>query len=228
MKRLAFILLLCVTMLLVAIWRMPASLMVALLPTNVAERIAAQVSIHEMNGTVWNGNARFTLAAVPPTQRIRWRCTPDVLSLSIDCALSESVSGALRFSLAKQTINLTAVKATLPLKINAANAGQFASDLASIDITSAELSSSTALVSAAMKAEHAVLISMMNPSGLPIALGEISLDCTPVAATKTSRCTLRNRASAQRVDGQIDLAPNKASGAITFTPAGGVSQQISF
>jgi hypothetical protein len=226
-KRIMFALLLIAFAVVVAIWRLPASAIIAMLPDSVAQKMSQQVSIHEVNGTLWNGNARFTVSAIPPTLRVSWQCAPNMLKLAIECTLTDSITGSLAASLPSQSLALSDLKVAVPIRLNVANTGMFESELVNVSVSAALLSSSQTAITAGLSAVNAVT----TTGSTSFALGEISLDCAPMDKSDkadSSRCTLRNRASDNRVDGQIDVSAAKATGAITFTPAGGSQQRFSF
>jgi hypothetical protein len=223
-KRILFVLLLVLVALGVLLWRFPANAMLAFVPTKTLQSLAPHLSIHEMNGTLWHGRARFTAAAIPPTLSLRWDCTPKPFALTIDCTLGESASGRLAISPLSQTLNVIDLKSVAPLRFVAPGSTIVSSDAVSIVIASAELSSTKTKLTATLTATHAA--SQTGSTMLP--LGEVSIDCAPIDSAPTSRCKLRNRNADNRVDGDIELGPQRATGNIVFTPTGGSSQRMSF
>jgi hypothetical protein len=224
MKRLLFALLLVLVALSVLLWRLPANLALAALPANALKILSPHASIHELNGTMWQGDAQLTITAIPSTQRIAWRCTPKLFSAMIDCTLSDAVSGKITLHPLSQSLNVNDVKSAMPLRFIAPGATIVTSDKVSVNINRGEFSAKNSKLTATMTAVNAAT----RIGDTATALGEISLDCTPLEGTAGSRCTLRNRASENRLDGQMDLNPNRASGNISFAPVGGVRQSFSF
>lgn len=224
MKRFLFALSLVLVAVAVLLWRLPANLALVALPAAAFKKIAPHVSIHEINGTLWQGDARLTIAATPSTQRIAWRCTPKLLVATIECSLSDAVSGSAIFHPLSQSLSLSDVKTAVPLRLIAPGASIVTSDEVSASIARGELSSKVSKLTATLTAVNAT--TRMGETAT--SLGEVSLDCTPIADGVGSRCTLRNRASENRLDGQFDLNPSRANGNITFAPANGIRQSFSF
>jgi hypothetical protein len=217
-KRIVFALLLVIIAACVALWRMPASVAMLFVPDVVARNIAAHVSVHALDGTLWNGNAQFTLSAVPPTLRVDWRCTPSVSPIGLNCDMSDAITGNVRFAAFDNSVTLSQIKMAQPVRLSVNGLRAFDSDLLSVSIAAATLSKERAAVSA--NAVSVGSTSRLRGNAAPIALGEISVDCAPVDSADASRCTLRNRAADQRIDGQIELRPNRVSGSInTGSPA---------
>ena len=218
MKRVAFAMLLIVVAVAVALWRLPASIIITVLPDSVSQVIAPHLSVHTLDGTFWNGSARFSLAAVPPTLRIEWRCVPNVSPVGLNCDLGDIATGNVRVAAFEKSITLSQIKIAQPVRLSVNGLRAFDSDLLSINVTNAVISNQRATVVANAVATAGV--SRLRGNAAPLVLGEISLDCAPVDSSETSRCTLRNRASDQRIDGQIELRPNRISGSVsTGTPA---------
>jgi hypothetical protein len=217
-KRVAFVLLLILIAVAVALWRLPASIIITVLPDSVSRKIAPHVSMHALDGTVWNGSARFSLAAVPPTLRVEWRCVPGVAPVGINCDLGDAATGNVRVAAFENSVTLSQIKIAQPVRISANGLRAFDSDLLSINITNAMISNQRATITA--NAVAIASVSRLRGNAAPLVLGEVSLDCAPVDNSETSRCTLRNRAGEQRIDGQIELRPNRVSGSVsTGTPA---------
>jgi Type II secretion system (T2SS), protein N len=224
MKRIAFCALLMLVAVAVALWAMPASIAIALLPNAVAQQMAKHVAFHEITGTLWQGSARFTVSAVPPTLRVSWRCAPSIASLAIDCQWSDAITGNTSIAPFQKRITISALKAAIPLRVSLPGANVFASEWVSLELKTATVSAQQTWLTGSLIATNAVSYT----GNTSINLGEISIDCVPLEKAATSRCTLRNRASDNRVDGQIELSADRVSGSATFTPAGGATQQISF
>ncbi len=208
----------------VLVWRLPASTVLAALPADAVNKVAPFVTIHELGGTIWSGDARISVSAIPSTQRIVWNCAPKRLALAIDCALSEAISGVATIDVLSQSITLNNVKTAVPFRFVAPGATIVTSDQLSATVANASLSAKATQLTATITA-----VNTATRIGETVTLlGEVSLDCAPIDAAPGSRCTLRNRASENRIDGQIDLNPNRVSGNVAFAPAGAVRQSFSF
>ncbi len=226
MKRAAFVLLLFIVVVCVAIWRMPASVVMVALPDAVAKNIAPHVSVHALDGTLWSGSAQFTLSAVPPTLRMAWRCSPSLSPLGLNCDVSDAVVGNVRLAALEGALLLSEIKIVQPVRLSINGLHAFDSDALSLAVTDARLSKQSLSMNA--NAVSVGSASRLRVNAAPLALGEISMDCAPIDKTErseASRCTLRNRASDQRIDGQIELRPNRVSGNIT---AGSPVQTFTF
>ncbi|TAG50157.1 MAG: hypothetical protein EAZ30_00140 [Betaproteobacteria bacterium] len=224
MKRILFALLLVLVALGVLLWRFPASAMLAFVPTKALQSLAPHLSMHELDGTLWRGRVRLTAAAIPSTLSLQWDCAPKPLSLSIECALSESVSGRVTISPSSQSLNVADLKSVVPLRFVAPGSTVISSDAVSIAVASAEFANTKAKVTATLTASNAT--SQTGSTALP--LGEVSVDCAPIDSAPASRCTLRNRNAENRVDGDIEFGPQRATGSVVFTPSGGSAQRMSF
>jgi hypothetical protein len=217
-KRVAFVLLLMLVAVAVALWRLPASIILTVLPDSVSRQIAPHLSVHALDGTIWNGSARLSLAAVPPTLRIEWRCIPNIAPIGLNCNLGDAATGNVRVAAFENSVTLSQINIAQPVRLSVNGLRAFDSDLLSINITNAMISNQRATITA--NAVAIAGVSRLRGNAAPLVLGEVSLDCAPVDNSETSRCTLRNRAGEQRIDGQIELRPNRVSGSVsTGSPA---------
>jgi hypothetical protein len=217
-KRIAFVLLLILIAVVAALWRLPASIIITVLPDSVSRQIAPHVSVHALDGTIWKGSARFSLAAVPPSLRVEWRCVPSVAPVGLNCDLGDAATGNVHVAAFENLVTLSQIKIAQPVRLFVNGLRAFDSDLLTINVSNVVLSNQRAAVSA--NAVAIAGVSRLRGNAAPLVLGEVSLDCAPVDNSETSRCTLRNRAGEQRIDGQIELRPNRVSGSVsTGTPA---------
>jgi hypothetical protein len=216
MKRVTFALLLFVVAACVAIWRMPASVAMLALPDAIAQNMAPHVSVHAIDGTLWSGSAQLTLSAVPPTLRVAWQCSPGLSPFGLNCDVSDAIVGNVRVAALENAVLLSQMKIAQPIRLSVNGLRAFDSDVLSLTVGDARLSRQSLSINA--NAVSVGSTSRLRGNAAPIAIGEISMDCAPIDKTDrsaASQCTLRNRASDQRIDGQIELRPNRVSGSIT-------------
>ena len=82
MRRVLTFILLLVVALGVFVWQLPASIVAGFLPTE-ATRF---VQMHRITGTLWRGNALFSIIGVSPTLSIAWQCQPSIIPLGASCS----------------------------------------------------------------------------------------------------------------------------------------------
>jgi hypothetical protein len=221
-KRIAFAFVMLLLAFAVFLWRFPASAALAFFPMNDAVKSA--IKLHDVRGTLWSGSARFTASVIPATQTISWSCAPRFLSVSIQCELSDALRGQIEVAALTKTLMVSGLETTQALQWSGVANSAFSSEMANIKLSKATLGMTQALVSANIVATRIETVA----ANAPLSWGEVSVDCSPVDQTPASRCTLRNRASDNRLDGQIDITANRISGNLTITPAGASAQRIAF
>jgi hypothetical protein len=221
MKRALFVLLLIVTVLFVFAWRLPASVLLFALPNNA--QLERFVRWHDIDGTLWSGSARLTSALSPVAQRLAWRCSPSIATAAIDCKVNGAVEATLSAKPLAQTllIDTLSLQQTLDVRPNAAAAASAQSF--SLNVKEAQLSArQIAFIGTANARDTTV-----NFGNVATELGEVFIDCKP-AADATTQCSLKNRASATRIDGAITLSAQRATGNIEINAPGAAAQKFSF
>jgi hypothetical protein len=221
-KRAALILSMGLIALVVFLWRFPASAALSFLPKN--EVTKNWVKLHELRGTLWAGSARFTVNGIPATQTLSWSCAPSVFSLTIECALGNAITGRIAIQPLSRTLIASDLETTQSLQWSGVANSAFSSDIATIKVSSATFSPKLAQVTA-----NAIAKGVDTRTGnAALSWGEVSLDCAPIDQSAVSKCALRNRASDNRLDGNIDISATRASGNVTITPSGASPQRIAF
>jgi hypothetical protein len=221
-KHVALVFAVTVVALVVFLWRMPASAALWLLPHH--EQTKNWVKLHELRGTLWSGGASATLIAIPATQTLTWSCSPHVFSLSISCELGSALTGQVTIRPLAQTFTASNIETAQAIQWSGIANSALSSELATIKISSALLSSNVLHVSANAVAKGVET----RANNTVFSLGEVSIDCAPNNQASGSSCTLRNRASENRVDGSVELTSRRASGNLTFKPASASEQRFSF
>jgi hypothetical protein len=222
MKRVAIILAVTVVALVVFLWRVPASVALWLLPNQ--EPTKNWVKLHELRGTVWSGRANATLIAIPATQTLSWSCSPQLFSLSISCELRDALTGQVTIQPLAQTLTASNIDTAQAIQWSGIANSALSSELTTIKISSALFSSNVLHISANAIAKGVET----RANNSVFSLGEVSIDCAPNNQASGSSCTLRNRASENRVDGSFELTSRRATGTVTFKPAGASEQRFSF
>ncbi|MBL8310844.1 MAG: hypothetical protein JNL19_10520 [Burkholderiales bacterium] len=223
MKRIVIWIGLAAVACLVCLWRLPASVMLAALPA----KAAAQVQVHRISGTVWQGELLASVTGVAPALPLAWACRPSLSPVGIACRITGGLSGELSFGLLDSTLLAQGVQASVPIQAGVPGGRVTAAPL-QVQIKSVQASTTTVELNGSARAVDVVL--RLGAAATP--LGEVTLDCTPDAAAggpaSRTRCTVGNRGGAARLDGQLTLTTSGASGAVDFTPAGGPRQSIRF
>jgi hypothetical protein len=222
MKRIAFVIAMLLLALIVFLWRFPANASFAFFP--MSDAVKSAIKLHDVRGTLWSGSARFTANMIPATQTIAWSCAPRFSSLSIQCELTDALRGQIEVAPLAKTLTISGLETTQALQWSGVANSAFSSEMANIKLSKATLGLTQALVTANVVANRVETIA----ANAPLSWGEVSADCAPVDQTPGSRCTLRNRASDNRLDGQIEISANRISGNLTITPAGASAQRIAF
>lgn len=223
MKRIVIFILLLAVALGVFVWQLPASIIAGFLPTE-ANRF---VQLHRITGTLWRGNALFSTMGVSPTLSVAWQCLPSIMPLGASCALSESVTGVAQVNLLSTTLTAEKITAVVPLQVGGGAAFMAESPRVALDIASLTMNATTLAIQGSVRAESARYAFGQTP----VALGEVTADCKPDAASipsKASRCSISNRGGNARLDGQLTLTPKSASGTLELTPSGAPAQRITF
>jgi Type II secretion system (T2SS), protein N len=221
MKRALFVLLLIATALFVFAWRLPASVLLFALPNNA--QLERFVRLHDIEGTLWSGSARLTSALSPAAQRLSWRCAPSIATVAINCTVNGAVEATLSAKPLAQTLRIDSLslQQTLDVRPNAAAAASAQSF--SLTVKDALLSTRQIAFTGTANASDTT-VSFGN---VVTELGEVFLDCKP-ATDATTQCSLKNRASATRIDGAITLSGQRATGNVELNAPGAVAQKFSF
>jgi hypothetical protein len=222
MRRIALVIAMLLLALAVFLWRFPASAALAFFP--MGDAVKSAIKLHDVRGTLWSGSARFTVSVIPATQTIAWTCVPRIFSLSIQCELGDALRGQIEVAPLKKTLTISGLETTQALRWSGVANTTFSSEMTNIKLSKATLGLTQALVTATAVANRVETVA----ANAPLSWGEVSMDCAPVDQTQGSRCTLRNRASDNRLDGQIEIGANRVSGNLTITPAGASAQRIAF
>ena len=220
MKRLLIFVLLIAVALGVFVWQMPASLIAGFLPKDSSRF----VQLHRITGTLWRGNALFSTMGVPPTLSLGWQCQPSIMPLGASCTLSESVTGMVQANLLAGTLTAEKITSVLPVQMSGGAAFMAESPRVALDVTSLAMSATKLAIQGSVRAVDA----RYAFGQAPIALGEVTADCKPDAATASSRCNISNRGGNARLDGQLTLTPRGASGSLELTPPGAPAQRVTF
>ena len=220
MRRLLIFFMLLTVALSVFVWQLPASIMAGFLPSESSRF----VQLHRITGTLWRGNALFSTTGVSPTLSVAWQCQPSIMPLGASCALSESVTGVAQFDLIATTLTAGKITAILPVQVGGGAAFMAESPRVALDIASLTMNAATLTIQGSVRAESA----RYAVGQAPVALGEVTADCKPDAASASSRCSISNRGGNARLDGQITLTPRGASGMLELTPSGATAQRITF
>lgn len=223
MKRVLIFFLLLTVALGVFVWQLPASIVAGFLPKS-ATRF---VQLHRITGTLWRGNALFSTVGISPTLSVAWHCQPSFMPLGASCALSESVTGTAQVNLLSSTLTAEKITAVLPVQVGGGAAFMAESPRVALDIASLTINATMLAIQGSVRAESA----RYAVGQIPVALGEVTADCKPDAASArsiASRCSISNRGGNARLDGQITLTPRSTSGTLDLTPSGATAQRVTF
>ncbi len=220
MRRLLIFLWLLAVALGVFVWQLPASIIAGFVPKE-ASRF---VQLNRITGTLWHGNALFSTIGIAPTLSLTWQCQPSIMALGASCALSESVTGVAHINLISTTLTAGKITAALPVQVGGVAAFMAESPRVALDIASLTMNAHTLAIQGSVRAESARYAFGQTP----VALGEVTADCKPDAASATSSCSISNRGGNARLDGQLTLTPRSASGTLELTPSGALGQRITF
>ncbi len=226
LRRLSFIALAGVLALGVFLWRMPASVALLAVPGATKSALGKVIAIHEINGTLWQGSARFSTTAIVSALPLSWRCTPTLASLAIDCELSGALRGAVSVAPFADggTLRVESLSADQAVSVapNAALAAQ--SERVALDVKRASLSRAAVALEGSVVATDVT----WRSGSSTLELGEVFVDCTPAADRASTNCTVKNRASATRIDGTLALNAQRVSGSLEVSPPGATAQRFSF
>jgi hypothetical protein len=220
MRRTAIAVALLLVAVLVCIWRLPASL-VALAMSPDTSRF---VQLHEASGTVWNGRVRLNLTGVPPTLSIAWACRPSWSPPGAHCLLRDSASGTLQVNAFAASV--TGEQLVIAVPVDVAPVAGFAATSTRAAATIARITVSQSVLQ--LKADLRASEARYRIGQSDIALGEVSVDCSPDPDAVSSACTVANRGGSARLDGRIKVSMGKATGTLELTPANGAVQRVSF
>lgn len=222
MKRLLIFVLLLTVALGVFVWQLPASIIAGFLPTETGRF----VQVHRITGTLWRGNALFSAMGVAPTLSVSWQCQPSIVPLGASCAFTESVAGTAQLNLSAGTLSAEKITAVLPVHATG-TAFTAASPRVAVDISALTVSvvnSATLAVQGSVRAESARYTFGQTPT----ALGEVTIDCKPDPTAASTRCSISNRGGDARLDGQLNVTLQRASGMIELTASGAPAQRVTF
>ncbi len=220
MKRLLIFILLIAVALGVFVWQLPASIIAGFLP----QETIRFVQLHRITGTLWHGNALLSAVGVPPTLTLTWACQPSIMPLGASCALSDSVTGTVHANLLAGTLTAEKITAVFPVQASSGAAFMAQSPRVALGIQALTVSATKLAIQGSVRAESALYAF----GQAPVALGEVTADCKPDAATSSSRCSISNRGGNARLDGQLVLTSHGASGTLELTQPGASAQRVTF
>lgn len=220
MIRAVFVALCVLVALLVAIAAAPASLLAPLIPANTQRLLR----VHQLDGTVWRGQARFSVpVALAAPQAIAWRCMPSVFSGALTCEFSGAISGTATLRPFGKRIELQRLVTAQTIQFTPNAALSVSASPATLNIARASVSQSAMTLEAGAIAKHV----NWRSGGQSLDFGEVSVDCKPSDAT-TSECAIRNRATATPLDGKLSLSPQRISGYVEYAANGAPKQRLNF
>ena len=220
MKRIFIVLALIAVALIVAIWRAPATLIAGVLPPEIS-RVA---QLHQATGTIWRGNALFSVTGVPPSLSLAWQCRPSLAPLGVFCEMSESLSALVTLDIFANKMVAERVSASLPIQVTAAAAATANSPNVIASFSEITASRNALSIKGNLRASDAGY----RFGNIETSLGELTVECAPSPDTTSSNCTVSNRGGNARLDGKLSLTRNKASGSLELTPANGPVQRVNF
>lgn len=220
MKRIFMALALLLAVLVVAIWRAPASLIAGVLPAEISR----VVQLHQSTGSLWHGAALFTVTGVPPTLSVAWQCRPSLAPVGVRCALSETLSAVVTVDVLASQLIAERVTAALPIQVAAAGSASAASPNVAANFSEITASRNRLAIKGGLRASDA----MYRLGNVETALGELTVECAPAADGVSSICAISNRGGNARLDGKLLLAAGRASGSLELTPANGAAQRVNF
>lgn len=220
MKRIFIALTLLAVALIVAIWRAPASLIAGVLPADVS-RVA---QLHQATGTIWRGNALFSVTGVPPSLSLAWQCRTSLAPVGLRCELSESLSASVTVDIFAKKIIAERIAASLPIQVTVAGTATATSPTVVINFSEITASRDTLFIKGNLRAIDA----SYRFGNTETSLGELTVECAPSTDTTSSNCTVSNRGGNARLDGKLSLTMSKASGSLELSPANGPAQRVNF
>ena len=229
MKRALIFVLLLTIALVVFVWQLPASLATGFLPPQASRFL----QLHRITGTLWRGNALFTLNPVPSTLSLTWQCSPSIMPLGANCMISDSLAGSAALNLLAGSLSGQKLSASLPVQVMLGGALVAASPLVTADVAAFTWSATTLAVRGSVRAETA----QYAFAQVPLALGEVTAECKPDPSASTdsggstdtaSSCSISNRGGNARLDGQFRLSPRAFSGTLELATPGAAPQRVAF
>lgn len=208
----------------VMLWRLPAASVLLFLPANAMAKASKFVSLHQIEGTLWHGGASFTASPVAASLRLSWNCAPAHDALAVDCELGGAASGRLRIEPFSRRIHLEHISSQFALHWVANPNVLASSDNVLITLAQLEVSGARLLLDASIVARGASYRVAANE----VELGEVFIDCKPAAENNNSSCTIKNRASAAKLDGVIALFRERITGSVELSSPGSNPQRIAF
>jgi Type II secretion system (T2SS), protein N len=224
LRKLAFFALLLSISAIVLVWRFPASAVLAFVPSQSMSQLNRFVALHEANGTLWSGSARFTTSATPATLQLAWRCTPQIASLALDCTLAGAANGRIRVHPVQNSATIESLQVQHAINVSPNANVSATSDALSLTLARGSVSRQTLALEGSVVARDA----SYRVGATSTELGEVFIDCKPAADNATTNCTIKNRASAAKLDGTITLSAQRANGSIELSPPGGGVQRFNF
>lgn len=220
MKRLLFCCLLVVIALLVCLWRLPASVALALLPAQAA----SVLRVHQLDGTIWSGSAKFSVQHVPPTLSLDWTCRPALAPVGLSCELRDAVSGRLGASVLDRSLTAQQLTVSLPVQIQAGGVALGGSPRVAATVSELLLSPNQFALKAVARVDDAT----WRFGQSELRLGELSVDCVPATDRASTHCALSNRGGDARLDGKATLSTQRIGGSVELAPANGPVQRFAF
>ena len=224
LRNLALVSLAVLIALAVLLWRLPASSALVFAPAQAKTQFSKFIMLHQIDGTLWHGSARFTAVAIPASMQLAWDCAPAFAALAIDCQLSGAASGRLRVQPFAQRVQAERVSSQFALRFAANPTVLTSSESVSVTLTRLEASGAQLALDGGIVARDA----SYQLGQTTVDLGEVFVDCKPAADNASSACTIKNRASAARLDGTLTLNAQRAGGSIELSAPGMSAQRISF
>jgi hypothetical protein len=224
LRKCVFAALLLLVALAVLVWRFPASAVLAFVPSQTMPQLNRFVSLHEVNGTLWNGSARLTTIASPASLQLVWNCAPQIASLTLDCALSGAASGRVRAQPLQNSITIESLQLRQALNISPNANVSATSEALSLTIARGRVSRQSAAFEGSVVARD----TSYRVGKTTTELGEVFIDCKPASDNATTNCAIKNRASNAKLDGTLTLSPARASGSIDLNAPGLPPQRTSF
>ena len=220
MKRIFIALALLAVALIVAIWRAPASLIAGVLPPEIS-RVA---QLHQTTGTIWRGNALFTVTGVPPSLSLAWQCRPWLAPLGLRCELNEALSALVTVDVVANKLIAERGFASLPIQVTVAGVATATSPTVVASFSEITASRSALAIKGNLRASDA----SYRLGTTETTLGELTVECAPSLDTTNSTCTVSNRGGNARLDGKLLLTSSKAGGSLELTPVNGPAQRVNF
>jgi Type II secretion system (T2SS), protein N len=220
MMRIAVIALGVIIALTVTITKLPASIIAGFIPANVQR----WVSVHDIDGTLWNGGAKFSLPiAMPAAQSIEWRCAPSLFNAAVACELSGAVSGRVSVRPFARALELESFAMVQSISASPNSAVTVSAAPLSLTLTRGNVNANTIGLDGSALAKQA----LWRSAAQTLEFGEVSLDCKS-NDTGSTECSVKNRAAPTTLDGKITLTPQRASGYIEYGVGGATKQRLNF